>query len=72
MENEKKKQRWSEFKLDNNLPIDAYIQFLNILNQRLSFLEDHLTVTTADGEETISALWSKPLEEAQKQTQKGE
>lgn len=43
-------QSWAEVTINSNLSVNAVIDFLNVLNQRLSTLENIVTVPDENGE----------------------
>lgn len=43
-------QSWAEVVINSGLSVDAVIEFLNVLNQRLSTLENIVTVPDENGE----------------------
>ena len=42
-------QGWKDVVITPDMPLAAIVHFLNILNQRLCNIEDHLVVTQEDG-----------------------
>ena len=42
-------QGWKDVNIVPDMPLAAIVHFLNILNQRLCNIEDHLVVTQEDG-----------------------
>lgn len=67
---------WKDAKIDNNMPIQGIVEFLNIINQRLILIEDQLTIKVGEGQNiTLSQYWTeiqkqeyqRMMEEYQKQ-----
>ena len=51
-------QGWADVQLSADMPLNALVQFLNVLNQRLVTLEDHVALTTPDGKQvTITEIY---------------
>lgn len=42
-------QGWKDVQLTSQMPVDALVQFLNILNQRLVAIEDRTMIDGPDG-----------------------
>ena len=43
-------QGWKDVQLTSSMPVDALVQFLNILNQRLVAIEDRVMIDGPDGQ----------------------
>lgn len=60
MENKEKELQfngWRDSSINNQVPIEGILEYLNILNQRLILIEDVIT-TKVDGEEkTLTQYW---------------
>lgn len=49
MEENKQLQGWKDVVINEQMPVAALVQFLNILNQRLVAIEDRITIDGPDG-----------------------
>ena len=51
-------QGWADVQLSADMPLNALVQFLNVLNQRLVTLEDHVVLTGPEGQQkTITEIY---------------
>ena len=51
-------QGWADVQLGADMPLNALVQFLNVLNQRLVTLEDHVVLTGPEGQQkTITEIY---------------
>ena len=46
----KEPQGWKDVRITESMPLGAAINFLNVLNQRLSVVEDNITIKTETGD----------------------
>jgi len=76
MENEKETQQtqqiqgWKDVQINGQLPLEAILNFFNILNQRLCTVEDLTKVSGPDGSDvTLTELYRLQTEEQMKQAQ---
>ena len=51
-------QGWKDVQLNSTLPLDALVGFLNVVNQRLVVLEDHMVI---DGK-TVTTIYHEQAE----------
>ena len=66
---------WRDVKIAPNMPLDAIVHFLNVLNERLSTIEDLIRITLPTGQEVslTEAYMMQEAEQAQEETSnKGE
>lgn len=48
----KEPQGWKDVRITESMPLGAAINFLNVLNQRLSVVEDNITIKVESGDAT--------------------
>ena len=65
-------QGWRDVVITPDMPLTAIVQFLNILNQRLSTLEDTVVVQLPTGEEVSITKAYEIQAEAEKQQREQE
>ena len=68
--NEIKEKGWKSVVIDERQPLGAVIDFFNILNQRLAFVEDMVHFNNNGKDMTISQYYQEQQELALKQMQK--
>ena len=68
---EKKVQGWKDVVITPDMPLTAIVQFLNVLNQRLSTIEDNLSVEMQNGEKlSITEIYRIQAEQAEQEKNK--
>ena len=65
---EKKINSWADVQLNDSMPLNVLINFLNVLNQRLFSVENSVVVKGPNGEKmTLTELYAIQAEEALRQ-----
>lgn len=65
--NDETKEGWSTVNITADMPLSMIIQFMNVLNQRLCFIEDNQKVQINEGQVvTITELMKMQEEEAKR------
>lgn len=59
-------QSWKDINLGPDTPVSVLISFINVLNQRLCLLEDHVSIKLEDGRVVTVTELFKLQEEAAK------
>lgn len=59
-------QSWKDINLGPDTPVSVLISFINVLNQRLCLLEDHVSIKLDDGRVVTVTELFKLQEEAAK------
>lgn len=68
-----KMQSWRDVRISSQMPLDAIVDFCNVLNQRLCSIEDLLKVKGEDGsEKSLTEIYQedikRQIEEGQKES----
>ena len=70
-EKEKEVKGWKDVNLDASIPLGVFVNFLNVLNQRLCSVEDIVTVKGPDGKMiSLTDLYEIETKEQMEQMQK--
>lgn len=65
-QNVKTPQSWAEVVISSGLSLEAIVEFLNVLNQRLCTIEDNLSVEMQNGEKlSITEIYRIQAEQAE-------
>lgn len=68
-EQPKQPQGWKDVVITPDMPLNAIVQFLNVLNQRLCGIEDTVVIVLPTGEEVSITKAYELQAEMEKQTQ---